>query len=728
MSAPPISPTKPCVRCGAQTARGALWGLCAKCLFEEAQQTQAVSGENNPSGEGRQFGDYQLGPQIGRGGMGVVYQAVQLSLRRTVALKMILDSEAESSNARRRFYIEAEAAAKLDHPHIVPIYHVGEHDGQPFLSMKLIAGENLRRKILSGALCLKPREDALDGVDVRNRSATIARLVAMLARAVHHAHQHGVLHRDLKPGNILVDPEGEPHLTDFGLAKILEPGLDEIPSKSLTETGAAFGTPHYMSPEQASGQRLSAASDTYSLGAVFYEMLTGVPPIRATTVLETLRLITEQDPRRPSLENRRVDKDLETICLKCLVKNPAGRYPSAAALADDLERWSRQEPIRARPASVALRVGRWAQRNRLGTALILSLCVGLAGTLGLLNLAAKRQARLDLIRANNLHEFNQEIETLWQDDEKTFVHIRSARLAEMADAQLRAPVPGTVALTVATVINQDPYGQAQQYAPVLAILEERMEAILGHPVLLDLRLYKHSLAGNRSPVTLGEVDFQRLGPVRYMQARENMPQLQPVVCELPDKEGVVFARKELNITNLMQVAGHRMAFADTNSTISFLTKVHLARAGVTAEDLSKIGYLDASTLRTARLTGSQGAVDENDQDLYAHKEVLRCVLVNDYDVGEASRSHFEIQKHRGLVELYAFQVPPDVIVARPGLNARLVDAFRRSLCSLRSRHERKLLGRLKSSLQGYHDANDEDFQQLRSMRTNEVQRFDASRR
>jgi ABC-type phosphate/phosphonate transport system substrate-binding protein/tRNA A-37 threonylcarbamoyl transferase component Bud32 len=720
---------QPCVRCGAEAGRGALLGLCQKCLLEDARQPPA--GGSSPAGPDRRFGDYELGAQLGRGGMGVVYQAVQLSLRRPVALKMILDSQISSPLARRRFHIEAEAVAKLDHPHIVPIYEVGEHEGQPFFSMKLIAGESLRQRITTGALCLKPRADSATRTEVRLRAVAVVRFVAAVARAVHHAHQHGVLHRDLKPGNILVDGDGQPHLTDFGLAKLLEPDGDGRPPESLTESGAVLGTPNYMSPEQADGQRLTAESDTYSLGAVFYEMLTGAPPFVAGTVRETLRLIVEQPPRRPSARNARIDKDLDTICLKCLEKHPAARYPSTAALADDLERWLRQEPIRARAAGVPLRVGRWVRRNRLGTALILCLFLGLTGALGLLNLAARRQARLDLIRSNNLHEFNQEIETLWQESGKPFVHIRSARLAEMAGSRLRAPSPGTVSLTLATVINLDPYGQAQQHAPVLALLEERMEELLGHPVLFDLRLYKYSRAGTQAPVTLGEVDFQRLGPLRYVQARQTLSELQLLVRETQDKQGVVFARKDAGVSNVAQVAGRRVAFADTNSTISFLTKVHLARAGVTASDLSRIGHLDVSASRAtvALASNSQAARnDNNDPDVYPHREVLRRVLANEYDVGESARHHFELHKHRsaGLVELLAFPVPPDVIVARAGLDPRLVEAFRHSLSSLRSKRERTLLGRLKPGLEGYQPANDADFDELRSMLTNEFRRFESA--
>src|ERR1051326_4500065 len=290
----PAEPSKKkCAQCDAEIFAGAIWGLCSKCLYAEADKVPL--GEAAPPRAGnRRFGDYELGEVLGRGGMGIVYEAVQVSLHRPVAVKMILDSEAASPTALRRFTLEAEAAAKLDHPNIVPIYEVGEQDGQSFLCMKLITGENLRKKIANGELCLTPKGHINSRTELRERTIAIARLMATMARAVHHAHENGVLHRDLKPGNIIVDRDGQPHLTDFGLAKMLDADLAEAALAPLTISGAALGTPNYMSPEQAAGQRLSVASDIYSLGAILYEMLAGKPPFQAGTPLETLRLAAEQ--------------------------------------------------------------------------------------------------------------------------------------------------------------------------------------------------------------------------------------------------------------------------------------------------------------------------------------------------------------------------------------------------------------------------------------------------
>jgi WD40 repeat protein/tRNA A-37 threonylcarbamoyl transferase component Bud32 len=313
----------------------------------------------------RYFGDYELIKELGRGGMGVVYKARQISLNRPVALKMIKSAALASDDELRRFQNEAEAVATLDHSHIVPILEVGNHNGQRYFTMKLIGGTSLDNKVADY---------------VANQQAA-ASLLKQAAEAVHHAHQRGILHRDLKPANILLDDRGEPHVSDFGLAKRVE-GDSE-----MTISGAIMGTPSYMAPEQASGRRgaVTTASDVYGLGAVLYALLTGRAPFRGDSVAETLQQVRERPPEPPSRLNPRIPRDLEVICLKCLEKDPARRYASALALSEDLSRLLAGEPIRARPATLRERVVKWIRRRPaiagLSAAVVVISILGLSGIL-----------------------------------------------------------------------------------------------------------------------------------------------------------------------------------------------------------------------------------------------------------------------------------------------------------------------------------------------------------
>jgi WD40 repeat protein/tRNA A-37 threonylcarbamoyl transferase component Bud32 len=323
----------------------------------------AVTGMPSVGSKLRYFGDYELLEEIARGGMGVVYRARQVSLSRIVALKMILAGQLASARDVQRFHREAEAAATVDHPHIVPIYEVGEQDGQHYFSMKLIDGKSLAERGKGPAASKEEQQAA-------------ARLVATVARAVHHAHQCGILHRDLKPGNILIDGQGQPHVTDFGLAKRFKGELRQ------TQTGAIVGTASYMSPEQARAEKvLTTATDVYSLGAILYELLTGRPPFQAETTVETVLHVLEREPTRPRAVHAAIERDLETICLKCLQKEPARRYPSAQALAEDLERWLGGEPIHARPSSTWEQAIKWARRRPAVAALIFVSALAVAALL-----------------------------------------------------------------------------------------------------------------------------------------------------------------------------------------------------------------------------------------------------------------------------------------------------------------------------------------------------------
>ena len=362
-----------CRKCGTKILSDAPEGLCTGCVLETA--VSALSGAvaagddcgsvenlqtNNAHIEPRmkttpkafearllgELGDYELLEEVGRGGQGVVFRARQKSLNRIVALKVIGLGQWATKAHLRRFRLEAEAAASLDHPCIVPIYEVGERDGQCYFSMKFVEGGQLDEVVKHAPLSIRQAVE----------------LIAKLARTVHYAHEHGILHRDIKPGNILLDAKGEPHLTDFGLARLVET------ESTVTRTLEVLGTPSYMAPEQAAGNNpaaagLTNATDVYGLGAVLYQLLTGHPPFAGGTTYETIKLLLEAEPRAPRLWNPKVDRDVSTICLKCLEKDPKRRYSSALALAEDLERWLKHEPIRARPIGIFGRGKKWLQRN-----------------------------------------------------------------------------------------------------------------------------------------------------------------------------------------------------------------------------------------------------------------------------------------------------------------------------------------------------------------------------
>src|SRR5437773_10480368 len=358
-----VSPV--CAKCGSKLFADAPQGFCSLCLFKTGlgplQDEDEDALGSSAARMQMEFGDYELLEEIGRGGQGVVYRARQKSLNRPVALKVIGLGQWAAKVHLKRFRLEAEAAARLDHPCIVPIHEVGERESCCYFSMNLVEGSQLDEVVKRKPLPLR----------------RAAELIAKLARAVHYAHGHGILHRDIKPGNVLLDAKGEPHLTDFGLARLVET------ESTVTHTMEVLGTPSYMAPEQAVGNnaRVSSATDIYGLGAVLYQLLTGHPPFAAGTTYETIKLLLETEPRQPRLLNPKIDRDLSTICLKCLEKEPQRRYASAVALAEDLERWLKHEPIQARRIGVFTRGKKWLRRNPTSALLAASL-VALAAAAG----------------------------------------------------------------------------------------------------------------------------------------------------------------------------------------------------------------------------------------------------------------------------------------------------------------------------------------------------------
>jgi WD40 repeat protein/predicted Ser/Thr protein kinase len=395
----------------------------------------AVASLNLP----RVFGAYELLEEVARGGMGIVYRARQTEVNRLVAVKVLAAGPFASPDFVKRFRTEAEAVASLDHPNIVPVYEVGEAEGQSFFSMKFVEGGSLAGRMA----------DLKSGFP----TVTAVQLLAKLARAVHYAHQRGILHRDIKPGNVLLDRQGEPYLTDFGLAKLVEK------DSTLTRTLAMLGTPSYMAPEQARGEarQLTTAVDVYGLGAVCYELLTGQPPFAGATTLETVRQVLEKEPERPSTWQPGIDRDLETICLKCLEKEPSARYASAQALAEDLGRWERTEPIHARPAAPAERFRKWVRRNPkvagLTALLLLAFAAGLGGIL-FMNVrltSANRQKNLAIRQlAATLRDFE------WQKvDDLVATGKRGEALALLNDFVRRNPRDAIPVTRIFSMLNGD---------------------------------------------------------------------------------------------------------------------------------------------------------------------------------------------------------------------------------------------------------------------------------
>jgi tetratricopeptide (TPR) repeat protein/predicted Ser/Thr protein kinase len=396
-----------CKKCAAELPAEAPEGLCPRCTTQRAfgkpahtstevtadgtnaitdrtaqlpGATQSFDGESPardwPRGTTvRYFGDYEVQKELGRGGMGVVYRARQVSLNRPVALKMIKAGVLADDAELRRFQNEAEAVALLDHVGIVPVYEVGEHDGQRYFSMKLIEGNNLSEQL--GQFQDDPRAAAI--------------VLAETAAAVHHAHMRGILHRDLKPANILLDAEGHPHVTDFGLAKRVDGDAE------MTQSGAIMGTPAYMSPEQATGRRgsITTATDVYGLGAILYALLTGKAPFGGDSVWETLDAVRTISPEPPTTSHPGVPRDLETICLKCLEKDPRRRYASAHEVSSDLNAWLDSRPISARRVGTAERAWLWCKRKPAVAALAAGVLLAIvAGTGAVIAVQAMANTRL----------------------------------------------------------------------------------------------------------------------------------------------------------------------------------------------------------------------------------------------------------------------------------------------------------------------------------------------
>ena len=437
-----------CQACGRAIPPGSVGALCPRCVLGLAakEPSMLVEASTGP----RLLGDYELEEEIARGGMGTVFRARQRSVDRTVAVKMVRRDGVLSPDARLRFQIEAEAIAKLDHAHIIALYESGEVEGQLFYSMRYVDGGTLRELLADEATPLRQK----------------VQLLAKVARAVHYAHTSGVLHRDLKPTNILIDGNGEPVVVDFGLAKLVE---DEW---GLTQTESLLGSPNYMAPEQAShSAAVTTAADVYSLGAILYEMLCGVPPFRAETPLETIRRVVDEEVVAPS-KIRAQQTDLEWVCLKCLEKSPDARYRSAAALADELETWLAGDPVAARSLSRLEKFRRWTRRER-----------GLAAALGLVALLLVSVAVVSTVAYYGIRDANQQMQAANRQTEK---QLYLARLRELDDSFEKGNALDGVAQLARMV----------RWRPDDRVLRRRLFHLLRHQSIPKLSApYVHLLAG-----------------------------------------------------------------------------------------------------------------------------------------------------------------------------------------------------------------------------------------
>jgi serine/threonine protein kinase/ABC-type phosphate/phosphonate transport system substrate-binding protein len=672
-----------CRNCGSEIGPGMPFGHCAKCLLAVGFTDDAAEAQRIGTVSEWRVGDYELLGQIGRGGMGAVYRARQIGLKREVAFKMILPADSTRPEAIKRFQIEAEAAAKLHHPNIVPIYEIGREGSQHYFTMQLIEGTNLNQCIatyrLPDAAVIKTKSEA------RQIQIRMARLLRTVARAVHFAHEQGVLHRDIKPQNILITPGGDPFLTDFGLAKIIDD------DESISERMALLGTLNYMAPEQAAGVRVGRAADVFSLGAILYQLLTGTPPFRGVTAAETLRSIAEREPVPPQIINDWIDIDLAVIALKCLQKNPHERYASAGELADDLDRWLRDEPILARPVSRPVRACRWMRRNRVLSALI-------AAIAALLVLAG--WSAFDWWRAQELRKaFGLALQRQYDDLAKGLVAnivISSADLAAATGNRSR-PFPNAQRLRVGIYTETDQVLTIEQLAPFLHRIEKEISSLFSGGIQMDLYLYLKREALEAAFLD-GLIDVLRIGDGPLVRLRRMDPAITPLVQQVSGgKTSVVFVAASSAIASMEELKGAKFAAGNPTSTSSgYRLLEELLDAGLDAAEIDL--HYQENAENNPRLV-ADGEFDA----AVVRKEKIRGTLTN----------HFRFLKE--------FPTTTMPWAARPQMDPGIARAFTSALAKMK---DRKILGNLPDdAIQGFKPADPFYFEKLDQQMRETEERF-----
>jgi ABC-type phosphate/phosphonate transport system substrate-binding protein/tRNA A-37 threonylcarbamoyl transferase component Bud32 len=641
-----------CHTCGSEISSSSYLGQCAKCLLSLGVDPDTPQESPVPA---RTIQDFELLEQVGMGGMGVVYRARQRSLNREVAIKMLLH---KSDRGFSRFRIEAEAGAKLQHPNIVPIYEIGGEGDTFYLAMELVAGGNLKQRL--DDFLLLPAPQIQSAAHARRSQQAIATLLNKIARAVHFAHERGILHRDLKPENILLRPDGEPMLTDFGLAKIWDH------DRSLTISGQVFGTLNYIAPEQAAGLPPSRGADIFSLGVILYELLARVTPFAAATPAQSLRLLAEEDPVNVRQINHSIDSDLAMICHKCLQKDFKDRYSTAGELADDLDRWLRGIPVQARPLPRHARVERWVNRNRAVTALLCSLVVGLAITLVSLVAIARQKSAKDRAILALRASVGADIYRAWSP--KGYVEVASEELAALLGNEVPGITLDHLRLKIALFVHQNPMETVTQYRRLLTYLEREMEHELKQPVRLDLWLYKELTVESLSR---DKADFVRINPLFYLDAKRTGLALQPLVRQInSNMRGVIVSRRDLGLKSLGDLQGRSLMFGEPNSTVTFGAKRVLVAAGITTDSLSRCSYVEPDPSSEFKKGGYFSRTGD----------AINAVVAGNYDCAVGLDRQIEKPQFRSRVDILArFDCPAPFWAGAPDLNIKTANAFSRAM-------------------------------------------------